>query len=84
MSVRIYLCRYFRNNSNVWLPKLPMLNDSDYGRHMITALIQQVLTVLIFRHVRIIREIMLEHSQAQGLYSIRECIFITLKYEYLV
>lgn len=32
MNVYI-LCRYFRNNSNVWLPKLLILNDSDYGRH---------------------------------------------------
>lgn len=38
------LCRYFRKNSNVWLPKLQIINDSDYGRHMIIALIQQVLT----------------------------------------
>lgn len=78
MNVYI-LCRYFRNNSNFWLPKLLILNDSNYGRHMITALIQQVLTVLIFRHVSIIREIMLKHSR--GLASVRECIFITLKDE---
>lgn len=39
-----------------------ILNDSDYGRHL-TALVQQDVTVLIFRHGHIAREIMFNPSQ---------------------